>query len=85
MRRSLVVREIGVGSIKPNTKYHAVRALLTGASVRAGQFDDARHAAATVLLVSVVPERDIEQPIARAQQAITRPAARRRTPAHSAP
>ncbi|QDP94966.1 site-specific integrase [Microlunatus elymi] len=43
--------------INPNTDYHAWKALLKRAGVRDGRLHDARHTAATVLLVLGVPER----------------------------
>lgn len=43
--------------INPNTDYHAWKALLKRAKVRDGRLHDARHTAATVLLVLGVPER----------------------------
>ena len=50
----------GLGeAIKPNTDYHAWKALLKRAGVRDARLHDARHAAATVLLVLGVPERTV--------------------------
>jgi integrase len=46
-------------AIKPNTDYHAWKALLKRAGVRDGRLHDARHTAATVLLVLGVPERTV--------------------------
>ena len=43
--------------VVPNTDYHAWKALLRRASVRDARLHDARHTAATVLLVLGVPER----------------------------
>jgi integrase len=45
--------------INPNTDYHAWKALLKAAGVRDGRLHDARHTAATVLLVLGVPERTV--------------------------
>ena len=50
--------EVG-GPINPNTDYHAWKALLRKAGVREGRLHDARHTAATVLLVLGVPERTV--------------------------
>jgi integrase len=46
-------------AIKPNSDYHAWKALLKRAGVRDGRLRDARHTAATVLLVLGVPERTV--------------------------
>ena len=45
--------------IAPNSDYHAWRALLERAGVRHARLHDARHTAATVLLVLGVPERTV--------------------------
>jgi len=45
--------------LKPNSDYHAWKALLRRAGVRDGRLHDARHTAATVLLVLGVPERTV--------------------------
>ena len=45
--------------INPSTDYHAWKALLRKAGVREGRLHDARHTAATVLLVPGVPERTV--------------------------
>jgi integrase len=45
--------------IKTNTDYHAWKALLKRAGVRDARLHDARHTAATVLLVLEVPERTV--------------------------
>ena len=45
--------------LNPNTDYHAWRALLERAGVRHARLHDARHTAATVLLVLGVPERTV--------------------------
>lgn len=45
--------------ITPNSDYHAWRALLQRAGVRHARLHDARHTAATVLLVLGVPERTV--------------------------
>lgn len=46
-------------ALNPNTDYHAWKALLRRAGVRDGRLHDARHTAATVLLVLGVPERTV--------------------------
>ncbi|GAA3689330.1 site-specific integrase [Microlunatus aurantiacus] len=46
-------------AIKPNSDYHAWKALLQRAGVRDARLHDARHTAATVLLVLGVPERTV--------------------------
>lgn len=45
--------------VNPNSDYHAWKALLKAAGVRDGRLHDARHTAATVLLVLGVPERTV--------------------------
>jgi integrase len=45
--------------INPSTDYHAWKRLLKSAGVREGRLHDARHTAATVLLVLGVPERTV--------------------------
>jgi integrase len=45
--------------INPSTDYHAWKASLRQAGVREGRLHDARHTAATVLLVLGVPERTV--------------------------
>ena len=45
--------------IIPNTDYHRWKALLKSAGVRGARLHDARHTAATVLLVLGVPERTV--------------------------
>jgi len=45
--------------LNPNSDYHAWKSLLRGAGVRDGRLHDARHTAATVLLVLGVPERTV--------------------------
>jgi integrase len=45
--------------INPSTDYHAWKRLLKRAGVREGRLHDARHTAATVLLVLGVPERTV--------------------------
>jgi integrase len=52
--------------INPNTDYHAWRALTKRAGVRDARLHDARHTAATVLLVLGVPERTVMQTTAMA-------------------
>jgi integrase len=47
--------------INPNTDYHAWRALTRRAGVRDARLHDARHTAATVVLVLGVPERTVMQ------------------------
>ena len=46
-------------NIKPNSDYHAWKALLERAGVRDARLHDARHTAATVPLVLGVPERTV--------------------------
>src|SRR4029434_8524271 len=43
--------------LNPNSDYHRWKALLRAAGVRDGRLHDARHTAATVLLILGVPER----------------------------
>lgn len=43
----------------PNSDYHRWKALLKAAGVRGARLHDARHTAATVLLVIGVPERTV--------------------------
>jgi integrase len=45
--------------LNPNTDYRRWKALLQKAGVRDGRLHDARHTAATVLLVLGVPERTV--------------------------
>lgn len=45
--------------LNPNTDYHEWKQLLKAAKVRDGRLHDARHTAATVLLVLGVPERAV--------------------------
>ncbi|WP_310961563.1 tyrosine-type recombinase/integrase [Nocardioides terrisoli] len=45
--------------LNPNSDYHEWKALLRTAEVREGRLHDARHTAATVLLVLGVPERTV--------------------------
>ena len=45
--------------VKPNSDYHAWKALLKRAGVRETRLHDARHTAATVLLALEVPERTV--------------------------
>jgi integrase len=49
------------GPLSPNTDYHDWKRLLTDASVRDGRLHDARHTAATVLMLLGVPDRVIDQ------------------------
>lgn len=46
-------------ALSPNTDYHEWKRLLAEAGVRDGRLHDARHTAATVLLVLGVPERTV--------------------------
>jgi integrase len=46
-------------AVKPNSDYHAWKALLKRAGVRETRLHDARHTAATVLLAVEVPERTV--------------------------
>ena len=46
-------------ALNPNSDYHEWKALLKAAGVRHGRLHDARHTAATVLLVLGVPERTV--------------------------
>ena len=46
-------------ALNPNSDYHEWKALLKAAGVRDGRLHDARHTAATVLLVLGVPERTV--------------------------
>lgn len=55
----VVANEVGQ-PINPSTDYHAWKALLRKAGVREGRLHDARHTAATVLLLVLgVPERTV--------------------------
>jgi len=45
--------------LNPNTDYHRWKALLSAAGVREARLHDARHTAATVLLLLGVPERAV--------------------------
>ena len=45
--------------INPNSDYHQWKELLRAAGLREGRLHDARHTAATVLLVLGVPERTV--------------------------
>jgi integrase len=45
--------------INPNTDYHHWKQLLVDAGLRDGRLHDARHTAATVLLILGVPERAV--------------------------
>ena len=44
------------GPLSPNTDYHLWKRLLRDAGVRDGRLHDARHTAATVLLLLAVPD-----------------------------
>jgi len=51
---------LAVGApLNPNSDYHRWKALLKEAGVRDGRLHDARHTAATVLLVLGVPDRTV--------------------------
>ncbi|MFC7718162.1 tyrosine-type recombinase/integrase [Nonomuraea recticatena] len=45
--------------VSPYTDYHEWKALLKSAGLRDGRLHDARHTAATVLLILGVPERTV--------------------------
>ena len=45
--------------VNPNTDYHQWKELLKAAGLRDGRLHDARHTAATVLLILGVPERTV--------------------------
>ncbi len=47
------------GPLSPNTDYHEWKRLLSEAGLRDGRLHDARHTAATVLLILGVPERAV--------------------------
>jgi integrase len=47
------------GPVNPDTDYHEWKALLRAAGFRDGRLHDARHTAATVLLILGVPERAV--------------------------
>lgn len=47
------------GPVSLNTDFHEWKALLKEAKVRSGRLHDARHTAATVLLILGVPERAV--------------------------
>jgi integrase len=49
------------GPLSPNTDYHDWKRLLEDARVRDGRLHDARHTAATVLMLLGVPDRVIDQ------------------------
>lgn len=49
------------GPLSPNTDYHDWKRLLEDAGVRDGRLHDARHTAATVLMLLGVPTRVIDQ------------------------
>ncbi|RKN43100.1 tyrosine-type recombinase/integrase [Streptomyces hoynatensis] len=49
------------GPLSPNTDYHEWKQLLVDARVRAARLHDARHTAATVLMLLGVPDRVIDQ------------------------
>ena len=49
------------GPLSPNTDYHDWKRLLEDAKVRDGRLHDARHTAATVLMLLGVPARVIDQ------------------------
>jgi Phage integrase family. len=47
------------GAASPNSDFHEWKSLLQGAGVRDARLHDARHSAATMLLVLGVPERTV--------------------------
>ncbi len=47
------------GPVNPNTDYHEWKQLLRDAGLRDGRLHDARHTAATVLLILGVAERAV--------------------------
>lgn len=49
------------GPLSPNTDYHDWKRLLEDAGVRDARLHDARHTAATVLMLLGVPDRVIDQ------------------------
>lgn len=49
------------GPLSPNTDYHDWKRLLEDAGVRDGRLHDARHTAATVLMLLGVPARKIAE------------------------
>ncbi|MFE6547685.1 tyrosine-type recombinase/integrase [Streptomyces sp. NPDC057746] len=49
------------GPLSPNTDYHDWKRLLQDAGVRNARLHDARHTAATVLMLLGVPDRVIDQ------------------------
>ncbi|WP_030892474.1 tyrosine-type recombinase/integrase [Streptomyces sp. NRRL S-1868] len=49
------------GPLSPNTDYHDWKRLLEAAGVRDGRLHDARHTAATILMLLGVPDRVIDQ------------------------
>lgn len=49
------------GPLSPNTDYHDWKRLLEDAGVRDGRLHDARHTAATILMLLKVPDRVIDQ------------------------
>ncbi|PJN19346.1 site-specific integrase [Streptomyces sp. CB02120-2] len=49
------------GPLSPNTDYHDWKKLITDAGVRDARLHDARHTAATVLMLLGVPDRVIDQ------------------------
>ncbi|WP_042420422.1 tyrosine-type recombinase/integrase [Streptacidiphilus anmyonensis] len=49
------------GPLSPNTDYHDWKRLLEDAKVRDGRLHDARHTAATVLMLLGIPDRVIDQ------------------------
>lgn len=55
--RRLGVRVTDRAPLNPNTDYREWKSLLKAAGVRDGRLHDARHSAATVLLLLGVPER----------------------------
>jgi integrase len=59
-KRASVSRPVG-GPLSPNTDYHDWKRLLDDAGVRDARLHDARHTAATVLMLLGVPDRVIDQ------------------------
>lgn len=53
------------GPLSPNTDYHDWKRLLEDAGVRDARLHDARHTAATVLMLLGVPDRVIDQIMGR--------------------
>ena len=58
-RRSMGITSLVGAPLNPNSDYHRWKALLRCAGVRSGRLHDARHTAATVLLILGAPERTV--------------------------